>query len=127
MQEPESTTPCGRRSARRLCLAPDGDLYDLDEQCRVSVRELGEEVKAGRQFRVRRQGSGAECTHEVLLQVVRSSLSLYMPWSAAGGLLSAAGRILQGTTDAFESARPCRESAIAAVKIAGPFAREGQR
>ncbi|MBG0831211.1 hypothetical protein HS041_26005 [Planomonospora sp. ID67723] len=63
----------GRRP-RRLRLKADGRLYDLDEHRHIGLDELCDDVRSGRSFRAHRQHTGAECTNEVLVEVLRSTL-----------------------------------------------------
>ncbi|MGI5170596.1 hypothetical protein ACQEU3_40230 [Spirillospora sp. CA-253888] len=83
-------------------LGPGGDLYDLDERRPVGLAELGEEVRAGRRFTVRREGTDTDCTNEVLLEVVRAVLPQYLPWPGAAGPMSLLRRMLRGAADAFD-------------------------
>lgn len=61
------------RPPRMLRRESDGSLYDTDEHRRVSVAELGDDVRAGRRFRAHHHESGDDCTRSVLLEVLRSS------------------------------------------------------
>ncbi|GIH80856.1 hypothetical protein [Planobispora longispora] len=68
--------PAGDRRARlrRLRLRADGQLYDLDEHRCVGLEELCDDVRFGRSFRAWRQHTGAPCTNEVLVAVLRMTL-----------------------------------------------------
>ncbi|MFV2173012.1 hypothetical protein ACFHW2_24995 [Actinomadura sp. LOL_016] len=68
-------TGCFRRRSRRLRYKADGRLFDLDERRFVELAELADDIRAGRPFRAQRQGTGAECTNEVLVEVLRSTVS----------------------------------------------------
>ncbi|MEV5573245.1 polyhydroxyalkanoate synthesis regulator DNA-binding domain-containing protein [Spirillospora sp. NPDC052269] len=98
-REREATSDRRRPHVRRLRLEPDGDLYDLDERRRIALKELGDEVKAGRQFRVRHGETGTDCTHEVLLEVLRTSLPPQTLSASGGDLFATARQILSGATD----------------------------
>ncbi|WP_119726748.1 hypothetical protein [Thermomonospora amylolytica] len=63
------------RRPRRLRRETDGRLFDLDRRRFVDPAELGDDVRAGRPFRAHRQGTGEECTNEVLAEVLRNELS----------------------------------------------------
>ncbi|WP_026413414.1 polyhydroxyalkanoate synthesis regulator DNA-binding domain-containing protein [Actinomadura oligospora] len=97
----ERGAPSGwrRPPVRRLRLEPDGDLYDLEERRRVTLKELGDEVKVGRQFRVRHAETDTDCTHEVLLEVLRASLPPQTLSASGGDLFATARQVLSGATD----------------------------
>jgi len=59
---------------RTLCRRSDGSLYDLDENRRIEVDELREEVRAGRRFRTHQQETGLDCTNQVLVEILISAL-----------------------------------------------------
>jgi PHB/PHA accumulation regulator DNA-binding domain len=61
-----------RRSLRR---ESDGSLYDLDERRRVSLGELRDEVRDGRRFRACHHETGADCTNDVLMDVLQSGVA----------------------------------------------------
>lgn len=56
---------------RTLRREADGSLYDVDERRRVSLSELRDDVRTGRKFKASRHDSGADCTYEVLADVVK--------------------------------------------------------
>ncbi|GAA3446890.1 hypothetical protein Pve01_46460 [Planomonospora venezuelensis] len=77
--------PSGDRQSRRLRLRNDGELYDLDERRAVDLEELCDDVRSGRRFRAYRQHTGAECTNEVLVEILRMALPGY-PYAAPDAL-----------------------------------------
>ena len=83
--------PRPQRSLRR---DGDGTLYDLDERRTIAITELAEEVRVGRRFKARQQGSERDCTQQVLLEV----LAAVGP--AKGSLLPGAGAQLHGLAGA---------------------------
>ncbi|MFB4306864.1 hypothetical protein [Actinomadura sp. GTD37] len=89
-----------RRRPRRLRRKADGRLFDLDERRFVDPAELADDVRAGRSFRAHRQGTGAECTNEVLVEVLRSTVSRHAGQAVAPALLDMAGRLLRPPEDA---------------------------
>jgi hypothetical protein len=52
----------------------DGSLYDVDERRPISVAELCDDLRAGRYFRATRSDSGANCTNEVLAEVIQGAV-----------------------------------------------------
>jgi hypothetical protein len=60
--------------ARSLRRDTGGDLYDLVEQRPVSIEELRDDLRAGRRFRARHGDTGADCTYEVLIEVLAAAL-----------------------------------------------------
>ncbi|WP_414944248.1 hypothetical protein [Amycolatopsis sp. cmx-11-32] len=63
------------RCARRLLLRDvDGGLRDPHTRCEVTIEELIDGLRAGKTFRVRRDSTGADCTGEVLGEVLRTTL-----------------------------------------------------
>ncbi|WP_121006180.1 hypothetical protein [Saccharothrix australiensis] len=66
----------GRARARRVLLRErDGGLFDVDEQRVVDAAELLDGLRAGRRFRAHRRSTGADCTLEVLAEVLGPALS----------------------------------------------------
>ena len=61
-------------SPRLLRRERDGTLYDLMLDRPVTLVELAQDVKDGKRFRAVRAESGATCTAEVLLEVLRAAL-----------------------------------------------------
>jgi hypothetical protein len=60
---------------RRLLREPDGSITDAEEQRPVTLEELLDDLRSNRSFRVHRRTSGANCTVEVLAEVLYSALS----------------------------------------------------
>jgi polyhydroxyalkanoate synthesis regulator protein len=56
-----------------LQLDGDGALYDADEQRLVTLAELRDEVRNGRRFRAFRHDTGADCTYEVLANILHAA------------------------------------------------------
>jgi hypothetical protein len=93
----------------------DGGLYDVDERRRVSVAELRDELRTGRRFRASRHDSGANCTNEVLAEVLQAGVFPGVKGEGAGlgagvsagmGPLAAVlGTIGGGIVDALENSR----------------------
>lgn len=52
----------------------DGTLYDLEEHRPVSIEELRGDLGSGRHFRAHRHDLGADCTYEVLVEVLAAAL-----------------------------------------------------
>jgi hypothetical protein len=80
-----SRIPRDPRPPRSLRRDGDGTLYDLDERRTITVVELAEEVRVGRRFRARQQGSERDCTQQVLLVVLGCSAIPAPPLSPAAG------------------------------------------
>lgn len=59
---------------RVLCRHNDGSLYDRDENRRIELDELREEVRIGRRFRAYQQETDADCTNQVLVEILISAL-----------------------------------------------------
>ncbi|OLT29287.1 hypothetical protein BJF79_40915 [Actinomadura sp. CNU-125] len=94
----DRTGAAGR--ARRLRYKRDGRLFDLDERRFVDLAELADDVRTGRPFRAQRQGTGAECTNEVLVEVLRTMMSHHAGQAAAPALLGMVGELLRAPDDA---------------------------
>ncbi|MBE1537486.1 hypothetical protein [Actinomadura algeriensis] len=94
----DRTRATGR--ARRLRYEADGRLFDLDERRFVGLAELAGDVRAGRPFRAQRQGTGAECTNQVLVEVLLSVPASRSRQAGAPGLLGSAARLLRAPDDA---------------------------
>ncbi|REE95228.1 polyhydroxyalkanoate synthesis regulator DNA-binding domain-containing protein [Thermomonospora umbrina] len=89
-----------RRRALRLRRRPDGRLYDLDERRVIGLAELGDEVRAGRTFRAHRQGTGTECTNEVLVEILLTALPGVAGAVSAHGPAWLAGLVTQAAEPA---------------------------
>lgn len=59
---------------RTLLRDPDGGLHDQDTGCAVELGELLDGLRSDHRFRVRLRATGADCTGEVLLEVLRLAL-----------------------------------------------------
>ncbi|MBB5957166.1 hypothetical protein FHS29_003759 [Saccharothrix tamanrassetensis] len=71
----ERSSADGRTWRRVLRRERDGSLFDPDEQRAVTAEELLDDLRAGRRFRAHRRSTGADCTVEVLAEVLGSALS----------------------------------------------------
>jgi hypothetical protein len=69
----------------------DGSLYDIDERRWVSLSELRDEVRIGRRFRASRHDTGANCTNEVLAELLQGGALPGMKDAGASSLGSLAG------------------------------------
>lgn len=58
------------RGCRRLFRDADGSLHDVDTRDVVAIVELIDGLRAGRRFAVHRHSTGADCTAEVLTEVL---------------------------------------------------------
>jgi hypothetical protein len=86
---------------RVLVRDADGILFDVDERRRVTAALLREELERGGRFRAHREGGGADCTYEVLAEVLRSGVG--GPGGAAGELLGVLARtLMSGATTATD-------------------------
>lgn len=100
-----TTEPRSRRRRRkRIIRKGDGSLYDVSERRRISHSELKEYVKDGGVFEARRQGSGQDCTFEVLQGMLGTGLLENLapglgggPFSGLGGLGGALGALSGGS------------------------------
>jgi hypothetical protein len=63
----------------------DGTLRDVTEKRRIGIDELRDDLRAGRYFRARTQSTDADCTHEVLGEIL---LAGALPGSNAGAGLA---------------------------------------
>ncbi|MFC4906978.1 hypothetical protein [Actinomadura gamaensis] len=95
--------PRSEHRRRRLRREGDGRLFDLDERRFAGLAELADDIRAGRPFQAHRQGTGAECTNQVLVEVLRSALARHAgpmaapaPFGTAHRLLSAPAEIEPG-------------------------------
>ncbi|WP_250285517.1 MULTISPECIES: polyhydroxyalkanoate synthesis regulator DNA-binding domain-containing protein [unclassified Frankia] len=59
---------------RRLRRDSDGSLYDINEHRRIPLSEIREDIQAGRRFRAVRDGSGEDCTNQVLADALKGAL-----------------------------------------------------
>jgi hypothetical protein len=70
-----ATDPRSRRRGRKKILRKnDRSLYDATELRRITPGELRDYVKDGGLFEARRHENGADCTYEVLREVVGAGL-----------------------------------------------------
>jgi hypothetical protein len=87
-------------SPRSLRRDSDGSLYDLTEHRQATLEELRDGLRSGRRFRVHRHDTGADCTYEVLVDVLTAALpawtlpakgkveaALDMFWKGVSGML----------------------------------------
>jgi len=86
--------PARRRRRKKILRRSDGSLYDVSERRPISVVELREYVRDGGFFEARREGTGADCTHEILQGVVGTGLlENLLPGMSGGGPLSGLGAL----------------------------------
>ena len=87
-----ATEPKSRRRRRKKILRKnDGSLFDATERRRITHAELRDYVRDGGLFEARRQENGADCTYEVLQEVVGVGLLQNLVPGMGGGPLSALG------------------------------------
>ncbi|MEV6823362.1 hypothetical protein [Amycolatopsis sp. NPDC051102] len=75
------------RKRRALQRQPNGTLFDIEANRVVDVAELLDDVKAGRRFRAYRR-NGADCTVEVLVQMLDDAMAGQHAGLPASGLLA---------------------------------------
>lgn len=85
-----------RLPRRRLRKESDGSLFDLDERRRIDIAELADDLRGGRFFRAARHSNGADCSHEVLAQLMASAAPSTM---LGGGTQSMVGSVFGGLTE----------------------------
>ncbi|MFJ4771134.1 polyhydroxyalkanoate synthesis regulator DNA-binding domain-containing protein [Streptomyces uncialis] len=83
----DRTAPTDTGGERLLVRTEGGGLFDALTRRPVTLEGLAREVRCGRRFRVREDGSGSECTYQVLAQVLLSALAPGVP----GGIRAADG------------------------------------
>jgi len=83
-----ASEPKSRRRRRKKVLRKnDGSLYDATERRRMTTGELRDYVRDGGLFEARRQDTGADCTYEVLQDVLGISLlQSLVPGTGGGGI-----------------------------------------
>ena len=83
-----ATEPKSRRRRRKkIVRRDDGSLFDASERCRITPAELRDHLRDGGLFEARRQGSGTDCTYEVLQSVVGTGMvQNLVPGMGAGPL-----------------------------------------
>jgi hypothetical protein len=104
-----------RLPRRELVRDSDGTLRDVAEKRRIGIDELRDDLRAGRYFRARTQSTDADCTHEVLREIL---LAGALPGSNAGAglanlvsLLGAFGNVARDVVnDDIESATARRNT-----------------
>ncbi|HEY4410405.1 MAG TPA: hypothetical protein VGO87_11025 [Acidimicrobiia bacterium] len=69
-----SEPPSRRRRRKKIVRRDDGSLFDATERRRITPAELRDYVRDGGLFEARRQGSGTDCTYEVLQSVLGASM-----------------------------------------------------
>lgn len=83
-----------RRQRKKILRRSDGSLYDVSERRQISQAELREFVRDGGFFEARRQGSGSDCTYEVLQGVVGAGfVENLLPGMGGGGPLPGLGAL----------------------------------
>jgi hypothetical protein len=87
-----ATEPRSRRRQRKKILRKDdGSMYDATERRRITPGELRDYVKDGGLFEARRHENGADCTYEVLQDVVGAGLMQNLVPGMGGGALCGLG------------------------------------
>ncbi len=74
-----------RLPRRELVRDSDGTLRDVTDRRRIGIDELRDDLRAGRYFRARTESTDADCTHEVLGQILAAGA---LPGSNPGGRLA---------------------------------------
>jgi len=104
-----ATEPKSRRRRRKkIVRRDDGSLWDATERRRITAAELRDHVRDGGLFEARRQGSGTDCTYEVLQNVLGlGMLQNLVPGMGSGGLGGALGGLggLSGGGGALDALR----------------------
>lgn len=86
-----------RRRRKKIIRRDDGSLFDVSERRRITAAELRDYVREGGLFEARREGSGTDCTYEVLQSVVASGMLANLvpgmggPLAGLGGLSGLSG------------------------------------
>ena len=76
-----------RRRRKKIVRRDDGSLFDATERRRITPAELRDYLRDGGLFEARRQGSGTDCTYEVLQSVLGAGmLQNLVPGLGAGPL-----------------------------------------
>jgi hypothetical protein len=76
-----------RRRRKKILRRNDGALYDATERRRISHAELRDYVRDGGLFEARRHENGADCTYEVLQNVMGvGMLQNLVPGLSGGGI-----------------------------------------
>jgi hypothetical protein len=87
-----STEPRSRRRRRKkIVRRDDGSLFDATERRRITPAELRDYIRDGGLFEARRQGSGTDCTYEVLQSVLGASMLQNLVPGLGAGPLSGLG------------------------------------
>lgn len=85
---------------RLLSRHPDGSLSDEDTQRTVTLGELLDGLRSGHRFRVRLRTTGADCTGEVLVEVLGLALRGPGGGTGAGGAVESLRALLFGSSGA---------------------------
>ena len=81
-----------RRRRKKIVRRDDGSLFDATERRRITPAELRDYLRDGGLFEARRQGSGTDCTYEVLQSVLGAGmLQNLVPGLGAGPLAGNGG------------------------------------
>ena len=86
-----------RRRRKKIVRSDDGSLFDASERRGITTAELRDYVREGGLFEARRQGSGSDCTYEVLQSVLGSGMPANLvpglggPLTGLGGLSGVSG------------------------------------
>jgi hypothetical protein len=92
-----ATEPKSRRRQRKKVLRKnDGSLYDATERRRITAGELRDYVRDGGLFEARWQDTGADCTYEVLQDVLGVSLLQSLVPGMGGGGIPGLGALAGG-------------------------------
>jgi len=87
-----------RRRRKKIVRSDDGSLYDATERRRITAAELRDYVRDGGLFEARRQGSGTDCTYEVLQSVLGIGMLQNLVPGAGTGPLGALGGLGGGSS-----------------------------
>lgn len=93
---------------RLLSRHPDGRLSDEDTEREVALGELLDGLRSGHRFRVRLHTTGADCTSEVLVEVLGLALRGPGSGAGAGGAVESLRTLLFGPPAAGAEQRPAR-------------------
>ena len=97
--------PGSARPTRALCRDSDGRLYDLEGHWPVRADELRADVRSGRRFRAYRHDTGADCTYEVLVEVLAAALPVRTP-PAEGNLATTLDVLWKGVREVLDERHP---------------------
>ena len=85
-----------RRRRKKIIRRDDGSLYDAGERRRITPAELRDHLRDGGLFEARRQGSGTDCTYEVLQSVMGAGMLQNLVPGLGSGPLGGLGGLGDG-------------------------------